>query len=68
MNFGAGLVVWVLLVTSLIQYIAYENWQASIYFLICAGFYALYNVTKNPVYYKDCNFIFSREDKEEKQE
>lgn len=68
MSFGSGLVTWVLLVTSLIQYIAYENWQASIYFLVCAGFYALYNAAKNTVCYKNCNFIFSGEDKEEKQE
>ena len=68
MNFWVGLATWCLLVTSIIQYTVYENWQAAMYFLVFAGFYAVYHAAKNAVSYTNCNFVFSEENKEEKQE
>jgi hypothetical protein len=69
MNFWCGLGTWILVVISITQYTVYDDWQAAIYFLVAAGFYAIYNVAGNAISYKGCNFIFSdTENKENKQE
>lgn len=69
MGFYATIMTWILLAVSIAQYVVYENWQAAMYFLIGAGFYAVWGAAKSAVSYTNCNFIFSpNKDENNKQE
>ena len=69
MSFYAIIMTWLLLCVSITQYVVYENWNAAMYFLVSAGFFAVWNTTKSAVSYTNCNFVFTQdEDKNNKQE
>ena len=61
MGFYAAIMTWILLFVSIAQYVVYENWQAAMYFLVAAGFYAVWNTAKSAVSYTNCNFVFSQD-------
>ena len=70
MGLYASVITWLLIAASVAQYVMRDNWQAAMYFLVGAGFYALWNVARNVnTSYNNCNFVFSNEnDKNSKQE
>lgn len=43
MGFYHGVMTFIMLVVSIAQYIIYDNWQAAMYFLVAAGFYAMWS-------------------------
>ena len=64
MSFYAATMTWILLFVSITQYVVCGNWQAAMYFLVGAGFYAVWNTAKSAVSYTNCNFVFAQ-DKDE---
>lgn len=68
MGFYSGVMTFILLVVSIAQYTMFDNWQGAMYFLVGAGFYAMWSSRNSGgTFYHNCviNFGIDNKTKEE---